>query len=626
MTIRLFDPAPVTVPPVAAAEPDEGALAPRRATAWDALGLFMLAGLMLAVERAVVVAMNTPLGRSHDLKLLTITCWALAPIALVALVVRDAPPLASVPGRLTAVWRDPPGPWVAFALGMILAIPILALYTPFIFYDSDSARIVAAIHYVQSGGGVRYFADTQEPYLSQFVLGPAIALRGLAGAKLAVLVSVQVLVGVISYITYRITHQLIAAAAAAAAFFAIAGIYQRATALPMYPVALALGYFGGWLAYRAMTEDPPTWWRFVVPAGVCLALAPEAQGTGQLFLAAPALVVVLAPTIRSGMATAARLYAVILVCSLPRIVLNLSVGGTSYATSPRADYWITKGYLNELQRNFWRYPGISESVPTFLSRLPGRFVGFLGTPAWVVLVLAFLGLVLAGRAKGRWFVLAAGGFLLLAVTVKRIPPFARYYAPFWPGLAILAGVAVARLIRQRNALARPALVLACGSLAVAVSVAFHAGVEHTETGRQNFEALPLRSYAAAVNDGKGVIGARAHQALLSVNADIPTWGDQFLTEQEYKTYLTWPSDQAVIDVMHRHNIGWVFFDRRRILEGPYNDTWLLPRYGMPARAAQQIEISPNFCRVLGGPRDFELFKLGPCPASAPGQTAAAPGG
>src|SRR5215471_6766015 len=436
MTIRLFDSAPVTASPAAAADTDADAdRAPvsRPATAWDALGLLLLAGVMLAVERVVVAAMDTPLGRSHDLTWLSITCWVVAPIALVALIRRDRAELASVPGRLTAVWREPPGPWVAFALGMILAIPVLALYTPVLFYDSDSARIVAAIHYVRSGGGVHYFADTQEPYLTQFVLGPAIALRGLAGAKLAVIVSVQAIVGVTAYITYRITHRMLAAAAAAAALLALAPVYQRATALPMYPVALTLGYLGGWLGYRAMTEDPPTWWRFVVPAGVCLALAPEAQGTGQLFLAAPAVLVVLAPSLRSGIKTAARIFAVILVCSIPRIVLNLSVGGLSYFTSPRADYWITEGYLDQLQRNFWGYTGISESIPTFVSRLPGRFVGLLGTPGSVV--LAVLGWVLAGRARGRWFVLAAAGFLFLADTVKRIPPFSRYYSPFWPGLA-----------------------------------------------------------------------------------------------------------------------------------------------------------------------------------------------
>src|SRR5215468_2852933 len=176
MTIRLFDPAPATVRAATVADPgDEATRAARPATAWDALGLLVLASVMLAVERAVVVAMNTPLGRSHDLKWLTITCWVLVPIGLVALVRRDRPELVSVPGRLTAVLSDPPGPWVAFALGMILAIPVLALYTPVVFYDSDSARIVAAIHYVQSGGGIHYFADTQEPYLSQFLLGPAIA-------------------------------------------------------------------------------------------------------------------------------------------------------------------------------------------------------------------------------------------------------------------------------------------------------------------------------------------------------------------------------------------------------------------------------------------------------------------
>jgi hypothetical protein len=567
---------------------------------------------MFAVERAAVVLIDTPLGRSQGIQLVALTSWTLVPLGVGILVLRDRPRLAAVPARLVAIWREPPGGWVAFLLGASLSIPVLALYAPIVFWDSDSARIIAAIGHLQSGGGLEYFPETQESFLPHLVLGPAVAIRGVAAAKLVALVSVQLLVGLVSYITYRVTHLMLAAGAAALALLALSPVFERAIALPMYPMALALGYFGGWLGYRAMTEAAGLQWRYLVPAGVCLALAPEAQGTGQLFLAVPALLVVVSPDLRRGVRNAAAMYAVILACSIPRIVTNLWEGGLSYATSPRADYWITKGYLVEIQRDFWEYPGISESVPEFLTKLPGRFMGFLGGQAWVVVVLACAGFLATGRGRVQWFVAAAAGFLFLAVTVKRIPPFPRYYAPFWPGLAILAAVGVAWLATHRAAAARVGVVLSSAAIAVAAGVALHGAVEDTEALRRQVDALPLRAYAAAIDDGKGVIGARAHQGLAGIDADILTWGDQFLTEEEYVTFLTWPSDEAVIEVMERHDIGWVFIDRRRLLEGPYNDTWLVPHYGRRARHVERVGTSPNFCRWIGPPGDFVLLRLGPC--------------
>jgi hypothetical protein len=577
------------------------------------MGVVVAVAVMLAVERAVVMLVDTPLGRSQGIKALTIGIWTLALLGLGLLVLRDRPRPAEMPGRLVAIWRDPPGGWVPFALGAILTVPLLAFYAPSLFWDSDSARLVAAIRHVQSGGGVAYFTETQEPYLPHVLLGPVVAVRGVAAAKLAAIVAVQVLAGVVGYVTYRLTRHMLAAGAAVLALLALSPLFARVVVLPMYPTALTLGYLGGWLGYRALTEGDGLEWRLLVPAGVCLALAPEAHGTGQLFLAVPALLVVLAPDLRRGVRNATAMYVVILACSVPRIVINLWDGGLSHVTSTRTDYWITEGYLVEIQRGFWDYEGVTEGIPEFLARLPGRFTGSLGGQAWVVLLLACLGWLVSGHGRVRWFVAATAGFLVVAVTVKRIPPFPRYFAPIWPGLAILAAVGVAWLWAHRAKQARALAALASSALVVAAAFAFITELDDTEAIRGRVEALPLRAYAAAIDDGKGVIGARSHQGLVNVDADIRTWGDQFLTEEEYVTFLTWPSDEAVIDLMERHDIGWVFIDRRRVLEGPYNDTWLEPSHGLEARHVERVGTSPNFCRWIGRPGDFVLFRLGPCP-------------
>jgi hypothetical protein len=598
----------------------------RRFSTWDAVGILLTALAMLAVEQLVLVTGNLGLGHSGLVRAGAVGVGVLAGAGLVAVWVRDRPSIASAAERLTAVWRDPPGEWVAIVLGALVAIPLLRLYAPVLFNDSDSARIVGAVVHVQAGG-FGYLRDTQDNLLPQLLLGPVIAVGGLAGAKLFVIASVQVLAGVTAYITRRITGSMWGAAAAAVALAALPPILERTIYLPMYPTMLALGYAGSWLAYRAVVA-PSARWRYAVPAGVCLALAPEAHAVGQLFYVVPLLLIVFAPGfpgfpgLRSWLVSAVRVYAVVFVVSLPRIAINLSEGGLSRFPSYRTDYWITKGYVREIQINFWHYRGVDEPLGDYVQALPDRFVESLGDFGWLLLLLAGVAWLIWCRGRARWFVLGAVGFIALAVTAKRVPPFPRYYAPLIPGIALLVGVGVGRLARlggladRRRATAVGAVggrVLAglCAVALAAVALSNLAtAAARVDRTRLTVERGPFRTLAAAIDDGKGVIGARSH-ALLFVTADIPTWGGQFLTEDEYVTYLTWPSDDQVIDVLERHDIGWVLIHADRNLELAYHDTWLVPHHGARARQVDAVAASPRFCRVMavGG---FILYRLGPC--------------
>ena len=589
----------------------------RPVTAWDVLGMVVLLALMMVVQRISVELADTRLGRSRGIEILALASYVAATVGLVLLVLRDRPRPREILPRLVAIWRDPPGAWAAFALGVLMAVPILAFYYPILFVDSDSVRIVAAIRYVQDGGGLDYFTKTQEPYLPHVLLGPAIALNGLAGALVVTVVSLQVLSGVLAYIAYRVTRLMLAAAAASLALLSLDPVYERANALPMYPTALALACLGGLLSYRAMTSARLEW-RWFVPAGVCLALAPEAHGTGQLAFALPALLLVLVPDRRRGLRRVAAVYGAMVVALIPRLVINLSDGGLTAVTSPRADYWITNGYLVEIQQKFWGYAGVTDSLPEFLRLLPGRFMHPLGAQGWLVVGLVLVACVVALRGRARWFVLAGFAFLLLAITVKRIPPFSRYFAPFWPPMALVASLVVAWLARHRLPVLRLTSVLVTVVLAGTACVSLHRQLTVTEGRRAQAEALPMRDFAAAIDDGKGVIGTRAHQYLVSVDGNIRTWGDQFLTEKEYVTFLTWPSYKQVKEVLDRHNIGWVLVDQHdptRDLEGRYNDTWLVPAYGLKARHVRKLQNSPHFCRWLGPEQGFTLYRVGACGSS-----------
>lgn len=584
----------------------------RRVAGWDLLGMSLTALVMLGVRYATTVAIGTPLGHSRRLFIVAVAVTAAVSLGLLAwLVVRQRPRPREALRRTAAVWTKPPGAWAAGALGVLLSTPVLALYTPVLLGDADSARVVAAVTHVRAHG-IGFLVDTQDNLLPHILLGPVVAVAGLAGAKLFTLLTLQVLAGVSAYVAYRITGSMLGAAAATLALLGLPVAVEQGGHLPMYPTMLTLGYLGGWLAYRAITQ--PDRLSLAVAAGLCLALAPEAQAVGVLFLAVPVLVLVFARVPRTGLAAAARVYLVVALATIPRIAINLSSGGLEQITGYRTDYWITKGYVDLIQSNFWGYIGVNEPLRVYLDRLPGRFVNSLDPQGSVVLALAVVAWLVLSRGRGRAFVVVVVGFMVVAVSVKQVPPFPRYYSPLWPGLAILVGFGVGTLAR-RPARALKALALGAATGLVVMAATTLVDVADSQDRSATFiDNGPLRQLAGTITDGKGVIGARSH-SLLNVTADIPTWGGQFLTEDEYVTYLTWPSDNAVIEVMERHDIGWVLINPDRRLETDYHNTWLVPNHGASARQPERVAASPAFCRAaaVGG---FELYRLGGCPGSA----------
>jgi 4-amino-4-deoxy-L-arabinose transferase-like glycosyltransferase len=574
------------------------------------LGLAVATVVMLGVQRATATALDTRLGHPAGVRTGAVVAGALAVVLFVILTRRDRPRARDVPGLVVRVWTDPPGPWVAAPLGALLAVPLLSLYAPVLLGDADSARVVAAVDHV-STHGVGFIVDTQDNLLPYLLLGPAVEVWGLQGAKAVTVLSLLVLAAVISYVTCRVTGSLLGAAAAALALMALPPVADRAGFVPMYPVMLALGYLGAWLAYRAMVE-PRHRWRWAFAAGACLALAPEAQGVGQLLLAAPVVLVALAPDLRTWTAACVRIYLSVAVVSLPRLVVNMAEGGASRLTSYRTDYWITEGYIRDIQTHYWGYAGINEPLRIYLQRLPGRFVDTLEPQGWVVPALALLAWAVACRVRGRLVVLGAVGIMVLAVSAKQVPPFPRYYSPLWPGLAILTGVGVAALARRRGR-GLPAVGVITVVALAAVAASTLATVTRDHAAQLGvIESKPVRELAEAIDDDRGVIGARSHM-LVHVTTRIPTWGGQFLTEDEYATFLTWPSDRAVIDVMQRHDIGWVLIqpDSARL---PQHVAATQPR---PAGAARRPRGRER--RVLPRARGPRLQALPPrrvsrCPA------------
>jgi hypothetical protein len=194
---------------------------------------------------------------------------------------------------------------------------------------------------------------------------------------------------------------------------------------------------------------------------------------------------------------------------------------------------------------------------------------------------------------------------------------------------MLVGVGVAALARRRSWAPRALTSVALAGLVVVAGSSLDHVVHSHDAQRTVIAERPFHELAAAIDDDRGVIGARSHN-LLNVTTRTPTWGGQFLTEDEYVTYLTWPSDDAVVEVMERHDIGWVLIQSNIELETTYHDTWLLPHHGRPARHVERVAISPAFCRVadIDG---YLLYRLGGCrgggaePVDAPPAAPVPPG-
>jgi hypothetical protein len=180
-----------------------------------------------------------------------------------------------------------------------------------------------------------------------------------------------------------------------------------------------------------------------------------------------------------------------------------------------------------------------------------------------------------------------------------------------PGAAVVCGVAVGQLA-SRRALSR----LAAGVLVVALGIGAGASLVRVtgdvEDQDDRLAASGLEATADRITDDRGVIGVRVSR-LKWVGSDAPIWSSQFLTEDEYVTFLTWPSDEAVLEVLDRHDIGWVLVSPDQSLELRYDQAWLRPTYHEDVRHVDAVAGSPCF-RLVNPADRYRLYERRPCPA------------
>lgn len=511
---------------------------------------------------------------------------------------------------ILALWADPPADWVMFVLGVALASPFLAFATPVLNENPDSARLVASLRYVFEEDW-RYLLHTQESYLPFVLMGPLLSVGGLGAVSMASILGVLTLSGAMSLITWRLTGSLTAAVATVLSLFCLHGVTERATFLPMYALMLTLGYAGIYFTHQAVVTRGKRRLRYALLAGGCLAMSPEAHAVGQVFVLAPILLAIAMGWRRSFPAVIV-VYVAVGLFALPRVVINVSEGGLSHLLSYRVDLWTTSTHLKAIQRDFFGYPGgmrFGDYLEALL-RHAGEIVGVAGV---ALIVAALAGLVVA-RPRVRLFALLLGVWFLGPLLIARSPFFPRYFSPLQVGAAILVGVLASRLVERQGRKRWLGPTFLAG-LFVAAWLSLIVELAHVRVSQERILTGPYRDLASHVTDGMGVIGSRSLY-LLYADPDIATYGTQFLSEEELVTYLTWPSDDAVMQVLEDHDIGWALVTGERWEEG-YNDAWLQPAYGLSARHLAALESSSSFCLAEEAP-PFRLYRLGSCdPAAAP---------
>jgi hypothetical protein len=524
------------------------------------------------------------------------------------LVARSAPEgVRELPQLLIRVWRGSATGWTMFLVGCALTLPAFALYSPSLTGDADSARLVASILHVQRTG-LDYLVETQEVLLPHILLGPILALGGISGLQVFNALSVVLLGGVVGFIAWRLTRSPLGVLASVLALSALPEILKRAYLLPMYPTMLAFGFLGVYLAHRAIVEESRSRrWQYAALSALCLVLAFEAHQVGQLFLVVTALLVVTGRP-SSTLPGLGRVYLAVAVFSIPRLVINLLDGGLDHLAKNRVDFWITKGYLEPIQADFFHLP-IRDSLGKYLVDAPGDLLDVWGWSGLLTLALGVVGLVAMSR-RLRLFALACVCLMIAVAVYRRLPLYPRYLSLLLVGSALAAGVGLSRLPRPGSKARRTVVGLALVGLLVSAAANYRETGQKLQSLERRVAYGPYPRFGDVIPPGDGVIGTRSVYLNL-VATDLRIFGGQFLSEQEYVTFLTWPSERAVIDVMHEHDIEWIFVPPESwkwVLR--YNDVWLLPTYGKSARYHKEVRRSPSFCRArwFGG---AALYKLEP---------------
>lgn len=513
--------------------------------------------------------------------------------------------LAQMARLLARPFVESPRSWPMALLGAGVSLPLIGSYGALIG-ESDSAWLVVSTTDVRENG-IGLLERTQEVFLPHLVLSPLLELGGYRAAVGFTVVATIGLVALVAWLVHRLVGSPLASLLASAALMSFPEVVARADRLPMYSVMLILGYLGGVVLHRAMSEARSPWW--MAPVGAAgIVGSMEAHSVGQLFLMVPFLLLVLHPWSR---ARRPFLIAVgtMAVLGLPRVFVNLADGGLTAFRSNYTDFMIQRGYLRTVNRDFWGQ-NVDASPLEYLSNIPDLVRGAFGEMSFmpVLVLVAFAAALIKGRS--RTFVILAAGAYLAALSIASPGTYSRYLLPLSVGAAMVAGIGAARS-RQLVGEGRLLSNLLIGLLVAGAITNLGSFVNHEAARKRAIRSGSWPVFASMIDDDKSVLGVRSHE-LLWTDPDVEAEFARTMAEEDFVTFATWPSDEAVLEVMDRIGAGWIFVHSEWALELAYHNAWLVPAYGLEARHIEQISISDEFCLVAEIDRR-RLYRRGGCP-------------
>lgn len=513
--------------------------------------------------------------------------------------------LATVWQQTTRILLAPTNSLAPSLVGAGMALPLVGSYGPHVT-DPDSAWIVASTQESRDHG-IGLIQETQDVLLPHLTIGPLLATGGYRVAVPFMIATMLGLVAVTAYLGQRISGHGAGAFVTAAGLLAMPSVVARVDRLPMYAATFAFAYGSAWLLHRAMSDPSRHRW-FPVAAGVGFVLSYEAHNVGQIFLLVPFLLLILHPWRRAWRPWVLAL-AAIAVASIPRIVVNLSVDGLSHFRNNYNTWAIQRGYLRQINQNFYGQ-NVEKSPVKYLSNIPGMVEAAVGGRG-IFLLLAvpiILAVIRAGR-RAIVFATVSAGVFFLALVIAAPATYDRYVTPLAVGFAVLAGVGVVTALKESgtsNTLGK----IMVATLMIAAFYQMSATVTAKAQEHAQVTHGPLPTLAKLVDDDRRVLGIRSHE-LARVDPEISTLFGRKMAEEDFVTFVTWPSDDEVAALMERLDVGWVYVLPDPALEVLYNQTWLEAVYGKTVDHPLKLAASDDFCLVaeING---YRLYRYGAC--------------
>ncbi len=508
--------------------------------------------------------------------------------------------------EISAVYRGALGLAALFVLGVGVWFSVeISIYEPGEF--TNGRIMVYMSHFMRDPS---LWFEGQAPFLQYFTYISLVKLFGWGGHLVVVTIlfsaALAVLVG---YIAYRVSGgKLWAFLTSVLLLISLPVFLDQAGRLPFYAPLLFFGYGG---LFATVTYARYGGRAALVLGALGLAGALYSYAFGLFFLVIP-LLYMLPDHGRAALVRLGRVYAVVAALAAPWFVWHLAAQGLGGLHRQRLSWMVDQGYTRI--KNIEVVGVASQGRLEFLTeRLPEMLENAAGPLIFILVPLTVIGIMRLPTWSWRTAAVLALVLPIGAMAYRTPPAFGRYIYFLMPALVILSVYGLDAFLRllssyRRTAhLSSAAAIIILGLLGAVYlyNVQDEVAVAHRRYSEPAQSELTL--IAEMVDDGKAVAGARLG-VFGHYEHESPLLGPDFVSEEDFVTYLTWPSEEAVAQMFARNNVGWVLV--RRNAEYAERDyySWLRVVVGQLPQHYLKIKRSGLVEKVYGGTQ-YLLYRV-----------------